>query len=490
MGSNQVHNLFHDSSQHRASQNCLTYSRYTHLCCVCIAFLKLPSDELARLGVDVHHDYVAGTPEAESLQIAWTQRQKELKEMMDKQLKAADYMGTLAGHLVNSSVSDEEVVFHLSELEQLLSDIDNARDFHNIGGWPSLTSLLPGAHGTGAQERSLAVQSMASHCIGTAVKNDYDFQLWVLEEAGQAEGEREGNGQAGGRTVVNLLLSALHDTSQRLITTNDLSEVMQTHLDELLRRLLYALSASIRGNLDVQAAVSPSPPSDGGDQVGSEERHPSFVNLLQACVEAPALSVGVKRKCWHMVSDLLDEMVYIRHDVVQEYAAMQQAQQEQSEVEVGVDGVQTSAGKAGGDSNILNILKTLRPMGMVFLTPQYDWMVLAADVAAEIASTCALGDEGPAAATVPSSEEDCVLRTNPQVRDIFAHVVKIKTILRTEFGLDGNEHGNFPSKDGTPSNTDILSSSAQLMHLKQVEEQYGVEVDSFLKHPLMQDKLY
>lgn len=478
---------------------------------------------MTRLGVDIHHEYVAGTPEAKDLQLAWTQRQIELKEMMDKQLKAADYMTTLAGKLVNSSASDDEVVFHLQELEQLLSDIDNARDFHTIGGWPALTSLLPGAHkrpesetGGGGQDRSLAVQTMAAHCIGTAVKNDYDFQLWVLEEAGGGEvkreedKDREGEVEVtrGGRTVLDLLLSALHETCHRIITmTADAEDGVSgtrtgsetetgtgegiglktkelDELDGMQRRLLYALSAAVRGNLDVQAAVSPPSPSEGGEgeKEMSGRSHPPFVNLLKTCVEEPALSVGVKRKCWHIVSDLLDEMVYIRHDVAQEYASMQQQQEQMAEVEVTGQGV-----------DILDILKSLRPMGMMFVTPHHDWLLLAAEVVAEIASTCTLTGEGErargggAGGGKVASTEECILRTSPQVRDIFAHAVKIKATLLTEFNLDLQA-----ASDGPDSSvgSDVWRSSVQLTKLKRLEEQHSAEVELFLKHPLMQDKLY
>jgi hypothetical protein len=431
------------------------------------AFAKLPSGELSRLGVDMHHEYVAGTEEAASLRAAWTLRQTELKDMMDKQLKAAEYMGTLAGHLVNSSLSEEEVLFYLDELEQLLADIDNSRDFHTIGGWPNLTSLLPGL-----THRSLQVQAKAVHCIGTAIKNDYDFQLWVLESAGgQVEGRE--------RTVLDLLLSAMHDISQQIITTMDLSDAVKTDMDELQRRVLYALSSAVRGNMDVQASLSSSTSGTTGEEEGGKEGllRPSFENLLKSCVETPALSVGVKRKCWHMVSDLLDEMVYIRHDVMKEFAAMQQQKQEQ-EVVAG----QEDSNNPVMTANILHILKSLQPMGMVFVTPELDWLVLAEEVAAEIASSCTLGGGGVTATSREEEEgrkeESCVLRTSPVVRDIFAHVTKIKAVLRAEYSDDDLSSIGAASSD---------QQKEQRMRLRQLEERFGAAVDAFRKHPLMED---
>ena len=64
----------------------------------------------------------------------------------------------------------------LRELEGLLCDIDNARDFHTIGGWPVLASLLAPSEG-----RDSETQALAAWAIGSAVKNSYDYQLWSVE---------------------------------------------------------------------------------------------------------------------------------------------------------------------------------------------------------------------------------------------------------------------------------------------------------------------
>eukprot|EP00603_Paraphysomonas_imperforata_P001698 CAMPEP_0114441484 /NCGR_PEP_ID=MMETSP0103-20121206/16399_1 /TAXON_ID=37642 ORGANISM="Paraphysomonas imperforata, Strain PA2" /NCGR_SAMPLE_ID=MMETSP0103 /ASSEMBLY_ACC=CAM_ASM_000201 /LENGTH=498 /DNA_ID=CAMNT_0001612601 /DNA_START=56 /DNA_END=1552 /DNA_ORIENTATION=+ len=432
------------------------------------AFLKLPSEELARLGVDVHHSYVAGTEEAVALQAAWAQRQIELKEMMEKQLKAADFMSELAGYLVNASVPDEEALDHLDNLEHLLADIDNARDFHNIGKWSALTSLLPGL-----TQRSIAVQTKALHCIGTAVKNDYDFQLWVLEAAGgQPAGEE--------KLVVEILSAALSDVSRQMTSTT-LSEV-KIELDGLLRRILYALTSAARGNLDVQAALSAVP--EGAEAPS----HISFVDQLKECVDSPKLSVGVKRKCWHIVSDLLDEMVYIRHDVAHEYAAMQREQTVAAGGEVSEDALA---------DKILQILNSLQPMGMSFVRDDYQWLLRAEEVAGQIASSCqqsassgnkespqdsCIGRMSPEVRDIftqsassgdkESPQDSCIGRMSPEVRDIFTHVIKVRSVLRSEYGsaLDGDDD--------------------RLTALRSTVQKHAQDVQTFLEHPLMQDKLY
>ena len=406
------------------------------------AFLKLPSDEVSRLGVNLDQDFVAGTIEAEELQTAWLQRQKELKEMMEKQLKAADHMKTLANYMLNSSTSNEDLEFYLGELEQLVSDIDNARDFHSIGGWPALTSLLPGV-----TQRPVSVQSKAVHCIGTAIKNDYDFQLWVLEGAG---------GQADGSTVLDILLFALRDVNIRAIS-GEANDDNKLEIDTLQRRILYAIAAAARGNMDVQSQLTP--------EIEIESSRPSFLKLLMSCIETPELSVGVKRKCWHIVADLLDEMVYIRHDIAQEYKAMQ----------MNHDG---NADDLRIES-ILEVLGSLRPLGMNFVSPDYEWLLLAQEVAAKISAPCASSGNS-------NNEffDECIKRTDSQARDILAHAVKVRTILRAEYG---ERLLNDMQAFGDSTEAEKI---VRLNKFKTIEEKHGADIDAFMKHPLMQDKLY
>ena len=44
------------------------------------------------------------------------------------------------------------------------------KDFHTIGGWPVLSSLLADRHAP-------AVRAAAAWAVGTAVKNSYDYQV-------------------------------------------------------------------------------------------------------------------------------------------------------------------------------------------------------------------------------------------------------------------------------------------------------------------------
>jgi len=77
----------------------------------------------------------------------------------------------------------------LLELEDLLSDIDNAKDFHTIGGWPTLASLLlpaetltsPQSSSNMSSSSKIDLQTVAAWAVGSAVKNSYDYQLWTID---------------------------------------------------------------------------------------------------------------------------------------------------------------------------------------------------------------------------------------------------------------------------------------------------------------------
>ena len=131
------------------------------------AFQRLPAPELARLDVgDITTPVESGTERAERLKKAWTQRQAELKNAVDSMVKPAEFMADIAAKLRDSryyvkqsgtgnvdgennndqDLEQRQVLSSLRELEALVDDVDNARDFHTIGGWPVLSELLESHH--------------------------------------------------------------------------------------------------------------------------------------------------------------------------------------------------------------------------------------------------------------------------------------------------------------------------------------------------------
>lgn len=107
------------------------------------AFNRLPAPELDRLGVDLSKPVAEGTPQAKELFEIWKKRQEELKEAMAEMVKPVEHMAQIASKLrEHNRKNNEETIELLTELEANLADVDNARDFHTIGGWPVIASYL------------------------------------------------------------------------------------------------------------------------------------------------------------------------------------------------------------------------------------------------------------------------------------------------------------------------------------------------------------
>lgn len=254
------------------------------------AFQRLPSAEREKLGVDLSKSIEAGSSLAKELQKAWDIRQQEVKEAMESVLKPAEFMAQLASVLRGNTTSivenekEEEISRALIELESLVSDIDNARDFHSIGGWPILVSML----GT---DKPINHRMYAAWTIGTAIKNSYDYQLWTLEK-----GEDNGSNQSIDKpnclqALVHMLGSEYHDDSQ-----------------QLQRRALYAISSAIRGNVDIQNALM--------DDFGKVDT--SFLTYMETIVSSNTSHPELVRKAWALVGDMLDERSYVRQELSSE----------------------------------------------------------------------------------------------------------------------------------------------------------------------------
>ena len=139
------------------------------------ALESIPEDERQGLGLDV--EFLRSKPLAErlvKLEELWTVRQQELREAYDAMPKVDELLTKRIEVLQDASATDDAVIVALADLEDLLSDIDMARDFHTVGGFPTLASML-------RDPQPESVREMAAWVIGTAVKNEPAHQLWVLE---------------------------------------------------------------------------------------------------------------------------------------------------------------------------------------------------------------------------------------------------------------------------------------------------------------------
>ena len=60
-------------------------------------------------------------------------------------------------------------------LQEQVEDIDNARDFHTIGGFPAVLRAL-------AEDGAPRLQAAAAWVAGTAVQNNRELQLVLVEQ--------------------------------------------------------------------------------------------------------------------------------------------------------------------------------------------------------------------------------------------------------------------------------------------------------------------
>ena len=86
-----------------------------------------------RFDIDIATPIFVDTLRADNLKTAWSKRQEELKIAMASVAKPAEFMAEIALKLRENNQSLNECIESLKELESLLSDIDNARDFYTIG---------------------------------------------------------------------------------------------------------------------------------------------------------------------------------------------------------------------------------------------------------------------------------------------------------------------------------------------------------------------
>lgn len=194
------------------------------------ALQRLPVDEQRRIGflalMQQLHPAADGsysTNDEASLVKLWEARQAELKAAMEEMTEIASMLTGLIETLQSPLPEGEEAILNtLEALEDHLTDIDMARDFHDsLGGWPHLAHLL-------AQHRRHAeVSAAAALVVGTAVKNEREFQSWLLDAI-----------YDDGSTAFHSLVEMLSAESS----------------DAVQRRALYALASGLSHNPAVKAA--------------------------------------------------------------------------------------------------------------------------------------------------------------------------------------------------------------------------------------------
>ncbi len=322
---------------------------------------NLPKEELEQLSLDLTKPILDGSPEAERLFALWEQRQRELQDVMKTLMKPAEYMASLIqklmkddelthtmkhiilnrdttttttndgesetmkkrtqqkASLLSSSSSNDSLSVPLTldeklaifeELESLLTDIDNARDFHTIGAWPYLISHLH-------RNQPDRVRAMTLWCVGSLVKNSYDYQLFLLEPLKfQIIRNNSGKIEEYETNTLEMILTTLEESVSRLAFLETERVEEREIIYDLIKKSLYALSSALRGNIDIQERIITTASSMSSSMSSLNSLHSSIYRLLNPTNISITIPSDVTRKAWSLLSDTLDEREEIRSELV------------------------------------------------------------------------------------------------------------------------------------------------------------------------------
>jgi len=292
---------------------------------------SLPDEDQLSMGLPLNKPSDGASKEEweafiQTVKNIWDVRQQELKRMEEEYLVdipdiirervqfLEHYITTPLSQIYSVARQSEEyrtiedgfdIITVLEDLEFQLADLDLARDFHIMGGWPILVSLLTDSihqmehinvglkkhpsfythssnskNGNGNETKSLfadetdlydtidkmqetvwKVQTLASWTIGTAVKNVEEFHSWSMEDLSHlimdgnaplsSDTTSNGNGGTGTNTamptnLISILASKLNDNN---LIDYELasSDIVKTRM-KLMQKQMYALGATLRGN--------------------------------------------------------------------------------------------------------------------------------------------------------------------------------------------------------------------------------------------------
>ncbi|KAL7459841.1 hypothetical protein ACHAWC_011766 [Mediolabrus comicus] len=255
------------------------------------------------------------------MELLWQKRQEELQKLQDSVADLPSILKeriqTIKGYLndSNSALKDilekrnneedlveedddddnmnaNDIIKALRDLEFQLSDVDMARDFHTLGGWPYLIALLDETlhvvdasddnnNKSGGEESAAAlvdeIRALAATTIGTAVSNLGEFRPWALEDVSDtvhelrtknnfadAEERLDGDDDASDMTVTALsLLTHVfeEELSQRTEAMAGGTMAVEGQSNTIAKaksratyklRAVYGLGALLRGNPEAQ----------------------------------------------------------------------------------------------------------------------------------------------------------------------------------------------------------------------------------------------
>jgi hypothetical protein len=246
----------------------------------------------------------------------------------------------------------------------VLDDVDNARDFHTMGGFAVLAQALAPEHKDVVTDEERGLAALA---IGNSIKNQYEFQVWVLDKemvlvssASDTVTETSEGKSLKARSYQyypSLLSSLLH--------------LLETGSDQSRRSAMYAVSSAARGNLDVQAALRDNMAAVEPAAAAAAAAAPVDISAL-LLLRLGDGSAELRRKIYAFISDMLEEFYYIQEQIRNPENFL-------------IDG-----DASGQELELMKQLHALRPLGKGFCTAQWassGWHSLDAAVQALVTET-------------------------------------------------------------------------------------------------------
>jgi nucleotide exchange factor SIL1 len=253
---------------------------------------KLPDEEKERMGglpeLPAGRGIASLTPRERELfemrmKQIWEKRQEELKELQESMMDLPEilkariksiraYLEDPTTHLKEHDLDElaakgtvTHIVSVLQDLEYQLTDLDMTRDFHTLGGWPLLVSLLaeevhvsqnatvpnkkiPKMEAKRIQSKIRNVQTNTAWVIGTAVKNTGEFFPFATEEV-RIQGDRK-------TTAIDLLIQ---------VFVQEYDDPSSWEIRKLQEKGIYAIGSLLRGNRMSQTHVCA---TEGPNQLG------------------------------------------------------------------------------------------------------------------------------------------------------------------------------------------------------------------------------
>ena len=287
----------------------------------------------------------------------WEERQEQLRaiefadlpEILKERIKSLrEYLSDPLEHilqhflLADDSIEESDptvvtnIVQVLQDLEYHLQDVDMTRDFHTLGGWSLLVSLLDNeVHTHSPTIVSLTARSSTNHSaesspvnishemafvihriqthaawvMGTAVKNMQEFYPFAQE---RIHIDHHTNVTTPVALVLQQLRSSLAEYEQCrfgiVCQDHPVNRPLMPVLETKLLRLIYCLGALLRGNHPAQLTLIHLPSNENGTQILSQElsRFLSLHNSNPSILEEDATFAAKLVQRWmNLITDCI-----------------------------------------------------------------------------------------------------------------------------------------------------------------------------------------